>query len=256
MTLPYRGYLLCGEPRSGTTFLRTLFESTGALGSPQEYFGFSRVPRIGALSSADISEILRRATTPNGIYGIKLFSYQFDLVRQARVIDQLPAPSFIYVERRDLLGQAISLVRAKQTASYVTHQVEQRTPSYNGRAIANMVASIAANQARWREYFAVNGIEPLILTSEEFIAQPASAVASVASLLDLPSAPDFDPQLLPRQQSDALSEEWRARFMRERADMNILPSRYVMGRMALRRLLRDLRTAYQARQEYRLEPAE
>lgn len=234
-----RGYLICGEPRSGTTFLCDLLLSTGRLGNPKEHLRYLGVAR-DIERDAGIDAMLARASTPNGIYGIKLFSYQMDLVRKGQMIDRLPDPAFIYVERRDLLGQAISQVRAAQTKKYIAGEPDRKTPAYNRKAIARQLRVILRDQARWREYFAVNAIEPLLLAQEDFVANPGAAVDSVARLFGIAESLEFDPSILPLRQADSLSMEWRARFLAESGDRNRLPDVFAPGRFWARKMLHGL----------------
>jgi LPS sulfotransferase NodH len=237
---PPSGYVICSEPRSGTSFLGELLESTGALGHPLEFFSWPAVrAEVRRDPERGLARMVERASTPNGIYGLKLFSYQFDVMTGSGWAERLPGLRFVHMERRDLLGQAISYLRAIQTGQYRSTGTPRRPATYDRSAIAAQIAAFATNQARWRRYFARNAIEPLWLVYEEVAADPAAAVAAVARHVGLADAPEPDAggRALAVQR-DALSDEWRRRFAAEAADLTYLDA----GRFGrLRRRLRRAR---------------
>ena len=110
MTQPKRGYAICTTPRSGSNYLCELLESTGTLGNPIEYFSPAAL-RVRSLPefSGDREALLRQAlclgATSNGIYGLKLFVDHFDDMARTHWISKLPALSFVYLTREDVLGQ-------------------------------------------------------------------------------------------------------------------------------------------------------
>lgn len=244
MIKPYSGYLICGEPRSGTTFLKLAIEGTGVLGRPYEHLRRPIESRQVERGGPAFTEMLSRASTPNGIYGIKLFSYQMDLVRNGTFIDWLPDPRFIYVERRDLLGQAISFARARQTGSYVARNADRREARYDRKLIGAELHKLAIGRARWEEYFAINAINPLRLEYEELVADPARAIATIASLMRI-APPPMPEQSLPVRQADSRSDEWRARFLAEAGNPNRLPDPFLPGRLLARRWIRNIQAILQ-----------
>lgn len=225
-------YLVCAEPRSGSTFLEDMLTSTGVLGRPVEYFA-SIKSRADMLRDpeAGLAALIERVTTPNGVFALKLFSYQFDVTAKARWVDRLPNLRFVHLERRDLLGQAISNARALQTGRYWSTERELAPPRYDGRAIARQLRRIAGDQARWHQYFARNAIQPLRLTYEEVVADPQGTAARIAELIGEKGAPKIDLSQIRRGVTrDAISDEWRRRFVDERADRNALVADGFAGR--------------------------
>lgn len=237
---PCRGYVICSEHRSGSTFLCELLTSAGLLGRPDEFF---RSPEFCVRVEQDpdlLANILRQATTPNGVYGLKVFSNQFDMTMKARWVSRLPNLHFIHLERRDLLGQAISYVKAIQTKRYWSEHAPCGEPRYDRRAIARHLARIADGQARWRRYFARNGIRPLWLIHEDIVADPQGAVDAVAAHLGVGEPTDIDHSFVRAGiMADAVSDQWRSRFVAEAADLDYLDVGFGKSRLWLRRRARD-----------------
>jgi LPS sulfotransferase NodH len=249
---PIKGYVICSEHRSGSTFLCQLLSSTDVLGRPQEYFSDNFFALTVEREPAALDALAARASTPNGIYGIKLFTQQFDATMKSRWPERLPDLHWVHLQRRDLLGQAMSLVRTIQTDQYRSTEPSRGDARYDRAAIAGHLARLADNEARWRRYFARNGLQPLWLVYEEVIADPSAAVAAVARHVGLKGEvrPDLARAAVGIQR-DHVTEEWRARFLAEARDLNFLDHRQRQARVWLRRLARDLRYFRQAPRQNR-----
>jgi trehalose 2-sulfotransferase len=218
----FRGYALCGEPRCGSTYLARLLASTGIMGNPREYFGGRDAVRSANRDpEAHLSGWIRKTATPNGIYGLKIFAEQFDLVEGCGWATRLPGLRFVHIRRLDLLGQAVSLVRARQTLAFESLHPVRHEPVYSRRHIASTLNRIAHNQARWACWFARNGLDPLHLTYEEIAERPAGTVQRIHRHLGL-SGPVKPGRVALEVQRDRLSETWRERFVLESGDPGYL----------------------------------
>jgi len=216
--------VICASPRSGTNFLRELLASTGVLGRPREYFNTAaeRLSRADypADPEAQLAAIPQIGATPNGVYGLVVFPQAFEAAGATRWTERLPRLSFVYLERWDSLGQAISHVRAAQTSQWVSHQSRQGDPRYDQAAINVELVEQVRRDARWRYYFARNGISPLRLVYERLVEDPEAAVAAIARLVALETVPKPDLSCVSvRIQRDALTDAWRARFIAESRDI-------------------------------------
>ncbi|MEQ1687754.1 MAG: Stf0 family sulfotransferase [Sphingopyxis sp.] len=220
-----RGYVLCGTARTGSTLLSRALRDTGVLGYPQEYFN----PRAIALApgerypktrTAQVAEIFRRGQSDNGVYALKLFADQFDALAGFDWAGRLPNLHFVTLERRDLLGQAMSWVRASQSQQWDSDQQALRTPRYDEAAIERALEKFASERARWQLYFARNGRAPLALTYEDMAAALPETIRAIAALVGVSDLPDDLPHCSQMQvQRDDLSEEWRSRFMTTKRDL-------------------------------------
>lgn len=219
-----RGYAICAVPRSGSNFLCQLLAATGVLGRPLEYFnGPARRtldhPRYPDDPHAQVAAIQTLGATTNGVYGVKLFPEQFRAVQQAGWTEALPSLSFVRLERRDRLGQALSWARALQTGQYRSNSpAGEHDAVYDPDLIQQCLSNIVRDEARWRHWFARTGVEALSLDYEALVADPAAAVRSIAALVGVEApAPDLRRVDL-RRQRDGQTDRWRARFLSERGD--------------------------------------
>lgn len=217
-----RGYAICTSPRSGSNLLCQFLSSTGVLGHPLEYFNAVGRRMFGYPDFPDeptkqIDWILTAGATPNGIFGLKIFPYQFDQAARAiRWIRLLPSLQFVLLERRDRLGQAISAHRAQQTEQWRSGSAAQGSATYDGGRIYERLVAAARDYARWNVFFARNGIEPTVIVYEDLIANPQSAVDQVARLFAMQGQARVAHRHVDLNiQRDAITDEWRARFCDE-----------------------------------------
>ena len=224
-----RGYAICTSPRSGSNFVCQLLAGTGVLGRPLEYFNgpgrrFFDDPEYPDDPHAQLRRITSMGRSPNGIYGLKVFAHQHDWIAdKVAWTRELPNLHFIFLTRRDLLGQAISWAKAEQTGQYRHTQTAHRDPVIDsGRVMARM-AAIARENARWEMFFARNGLQPVRLVYEDVAAHPQDGVDRVAAELGLGGRVVADlAHVQVRIQRDAFSEAWRHRFLDECGNLDFI----------------------------------
>lgn len=245
------GYILCATPRSGSTLLCGLLAATGQAGDPHSFFrrqdiaewaahwglppqealgqdiGFDRAYLAAALSAG-------RAGTP--LFGLRLMAETLpelnallnrlhpglpsDRARLERAFGRL---GFVHLSRGDLLAQAISLVRARQTGLWhrapdgtdIERLGPPRPPRYDRAAIGAELAQLQQDAARWDRWFAREGITPVGLVYEELAANPTAALAQVCGALGITAPPAGQVRPGVARLADALNRDWAARFLSE-----------------------------------------
>lgn len=217
-----RGYAICTTPRSGSNLLCQYLTSTGVLGRPLEYFnGMARRaledPGYPDEPALQLHRIVTTGSTRNGVYGVKVFAYQHAAV--APTLEWpglLPNLSFVYLERRNRLGQAVSWARAVQTTQYRSTQPPQAAPVYDARLIKERLDALDGERAQWREFFDSRNIKPLEIAYEDFIVNPQDTVDRVAEFIGLRSPTRVSHDLIDLKiQRDAETDDWCVRFLRE-----------------------------------------
>jgi LPS sulfotransferase NodH len=224
-----RGYAICTSGRSGSNLLCQYLSSTGMLGNPLEYFNGSGRRRLGYPEYPDdpakqIDWIVTEGATPNGIYGLKIFPAQIEQIEKSiRWTEMLPDLKFVLLKRRDILGQALSVVRAMQTEQWRASMPARGPVRYDGAQIYQRLQIAARDYARWDIFFARKAVAPAIITYEDLLAGPQSAVDQVADLFGLRGRAHAASERIDLEiQRDATTEEWRQRFLAEYRDRNAL----------------------------------
>lgn len=237
-----RSYLICATPRTGSHLLCDALAGTGLAGRPIEFLMASYRKQRSAEWGTSTFEayhqfVLAEGTTPNGIFGGKIHSGQFDeFVRRATgkpflcmedrpaVVDTwFPQPRYVWLRRRDQVQQAVSWTRACQTRIWWDTEVapapmdapRPEALRFDYHFIEEAMYSLAFWDGVWRTYFDATGISPLTVWYEELVADRSGTVARVLAYLDIESCTSQTaaPGRFRRQAGDA-SNAWGARFKR------------------------------------------
>ncbi|MFI7540359.1 Stf0 family sulfotransferase [Actinoplanes sp. NPDC049599] len=231
-------YFVCATPRTGSSLLLGLLESTGLAGRPEAYF---REPdeqrwadRWGINGPDDYPAFVRAAraagTTPNGVFGAKLMWGTLDEVvaklapgtagADLAVLEStFGASRFVYLWREDVLAQAVSWLRAEQTRTWWTGDPGGTggRPRYDADAITGLLATIAGHNAAWRAWFDRYGVTPYEITYERLTADLAGGTRGILAHLGLDPAAGRPVRPRHRRQADRLNEDWVRRYRAEAA---------------------------------------
>ena len=236
-------YFVCATPRTGSSLLLGLLESTGLAGRPESYFRQPDeqqwadrwgIPGPGhpAFDYAAFVRAARAAgTTPNGIFGAKLMWGTLDEVVTKLAPDTTGADlgvleaafgevRFVYLHREDVLAQAVSWLRAEQTGTWQASApagpgTPASEPRYDAAGVTALLATIAEHNAAWREWFAAYRITPYEITYERLTADLAGTTRGVLTYLGLDPAAARPVRARHRRQGDRLNDEWVTRYRAE-----------------------------------------
>jgi trehalose 2-sulfotransferase len=223
--LANRGYMICATSRTGSTYLCQLLASTDLLGKPLEYFNTSgrRERNDSAYPSdrlAQLDIIRTKGATANGIYAVKVIAPQLQRLKgRVDPFRDLPNLALVRIRRVDVLGQAISLARARQTGQFIASDRQRESPGYDAGAIRRALQSIAEQETMWDATTARLGVQPLAITYEDILSDPQAVVDRIASVVGLAMPVPLARSLVTHtMQRDGQSAEWRARFLAESGD--------------------------------------
>jgi len=228
---PSATYLLASVPRAGSTLFSHILWRTGCLGAPLEYLNFDPAgPYFFAAGAPDAQRelwrsVLRRRTSPNGVFGLKAFPTQLQALHGANpallsevLATMLPrggARRVVYLRRRDKVAQAVSLARAAMSGVWRKEQEgrEAAPPAYSDEALEAAERGIAFQEDLWERMFRDLGIAPLRMWHEDVLADPAAAAGQVADHVGVQVDPDAAvaiPEI--RKQSRGDADEWAERY--------------------------------------------
>ena len=232
---PYQGtprpYLLASVPRSGSTYLSHVLWQTGCLGAPLEYLNFEPSGPYGHVSGSPAGQlalwqyVVPRRTSPNGIFGLKAFPLQMELLGQtnppllARAMRFLlangPQSKVVQLRRRDTSAHAISLARASLRGIWRAEQEREagNEPDYDPAVIEKAERELAAQENAWAQMYREMGLTPLVVWYEDVVADPDGAISDIAAYLSVELDPSVSvdvPSIERQDQSGA--REWRRRF--------------------------------------------
>ena len=225
-------YLLASVPRSGSTYLSHVLWGTGCLGAPLEYLNFDPAgPYSFASSSPGLQRdlwrsVLRRRTSPNGVFGLKAFPVQLEALQQdnAALVSDVFAmlmgsgrPRVVYLSRRDRVAHTVSYARAALSGVWRKEQ-EGPAPSvdYSPEALRTGELLIEGQSAAWEAMFQDLRVQPLRLWHEDVIADPRQAAARTAEYLGVHLSADAAVQVpVIQKQDESDAKRWISRYAAE-----------------------------------------
>ena len=231
-------YMLLTTPRVGSNLLCSLLGQMPMCGKPKEFLnpmlstGFlSPEQGFGTLEQvrADINgyvRALRERYTSDGCFGMKIQFRQFRWALAEGLDMQEHFPDrFLFMTRGDLVGQAISMVRACQTGSW--HDSEETTgePAFSAEDIDCILRGLVSENNSWESFFAEAGIRPLRISYERLVGQKADTLRSISNYLGVAAEADIEgiverSENVFKVQRDGLTEQWRQgyeQFLRQTA---------------------------------------
>lgn len=244
---PWRTYLICTGPRTGSTRLCDALSSSGLAGKPDEYFamGFPHLEvfmmrRLKAWGEAEyVDRVIERATTSNGVFGVKVHWPQVEPFRQKLITALAPrfpgageatferllrekfgGPRYIWLRRRNKVAQGISYYRAQNTGVWRAvpgrgdqANVADKELEFDFAGIDRCVRAVQEYDWRWQEYLATHRLAPLMVSYEELVEDLDLTVRGILKFLEIPheAARIVQPDL--ERQADERSLEWERRYL-------------------------------------------
>jgi trehalose 2-sulfotransferase len=229
---PVREYVICMTPRVGSTLLCYALHRLCCLGVPDEYYNPRLMPiTLDSLNDrsiktvADYAVALRRGyTSDNGVFAVKTTWDDFADFKDLFFVPQHNV-SFIYLTRRDLVAQAVSIVAAHMSKVFHSFDKGAAAPGYADvfsklRTDTGMwkvdaaLNNIVRQNALWEQYFQLGNINPLRLYYEDVVADVPAAIEQIAAYVGI-RAPRFTGDLPLAKLSGAHHEEYYS-FYRDR----------------------------------------
>jgi LPS sulfotransferase NodH len=217
---PKMTYAIASHARSGSNLLSSALKETKVLGRPTEYFNRYMIEH-GSFEGADGTvekqcQLIRNsATEPGGVCGMKLFPRQLDWAAQhVNLPEWFPNMTWVWLRRRDILGQAISWEFASQSQAWTHIEKANQQPVYDFNEISRRLVIVSVSDARWNHYFAARCITPMEVWFEDLphggLEQVIGHLAQKANVVP---AKDWKAQNKMERQSDPAKDEWRERFL-------------------------------------------
>jgi trehalose 2-sulfotransferase len=218
-------YLIASTPRCGSHMLGHALIEAGDLGVPLEYLNpwnmqewNTRLWTSGVLPM--LREIVRRRTSPKGTFGLKAHWSQFEPFSDGALLDEFGGVKLaIWLRRRDLLAQAVSLYVAASSGKWISGARQERDVVFDFDAIYRAGDTIRAQNAAWKAFFVCHPQLPLLeVAYEDLVADPDAELAKVADFLRPREGAPLHLSNRTRRQSDGRSAEFRERFVERLGD--------------------------------------
>jgi LPS sulfotransferase NodH len=220
-----RKALIACTSRTGSSLLQVSLERYGL--NAQEYFNPEGPPRRAAESGeahslSEYADYLARTAVSNGWFIAKgALNSIFYLYFLNEVPEHTTDWKFIFLRRRNVVRQAISMEIAKVTNQWTANMRAQApiaAADYSFDAIAKNIESVFQQNDRWERAFGLLNIEPHRVFYEDLCEDLTRETESVAQYLGIDisvfsQAKEYVPWLQP--QSTEINLEWERRFRRD-----------------------------------------
>jgi LPS sulfotransferase NodH len=224
---PILAYALASVPRTGSTYLSHILWQTGCMGAPLEYLNFDPAgPYLFAATSPENQSwlwqsVVRRRTSPNGVFGLKCFPSQMQTLQEQNpaLLSQVMSLVFpgdrqgraILLKRRDRDAHAISYARAILSGVWRKEQeaTGQTEVEFSATAVKNARRWLDGQEEAWDAMFQDLRIDPLTLWYEDVVAEPAGTVERVSKFLGVTVDPAAEVAIpFVERQSERDSRAW------------------------------------------------
>ncbi len=232
---PATEYIVAMTPRSGSTYLCDLMRQTKLFGRPIEMLAAENIPKnmrtVPARTAEEyLANMFKHTASKNGVSGLKTSWFQFKDFNSA-----LPNRrhfknfKFVYLYRRDIYSQAVSLYKATESKIFHTniqHSEESlgklRKLEYSFELIQKWHQRIARGEEGWTNFFLANDITPLCITYEDISSNINIVMERVAVHLGIPRrmVKSIQMESAHTKIGDRQSIEWAYRYALELDEMN------------------------------------
>jgi LPS sulfotransferase NodH len=231
---PSVSYLVCATNRSGSNLLCGLLKRTGVAGRPEEYFwrGFEPDWARSWGASGPVEYVLGaiREGTREGVFGAKVMWFHMpNLLAKLEAVEgreglddrallegTFPGLRFVWIWREDVVAQAVSFAKAKQTDQWtdLAPRRPDRVARFDFAEIDRLVGEIEEQNAAWRRWFRANGITPFDVRYEDLVADMEGVTRRLLEFLGVAAPGDMAIEPRHARQADSVNAEWAARYRR------------------------------------------
>jgi len=212
--------MIAMTPRTGSTHLCAALGQTEGVAPPTEIFNprswvlHAEMARRGVGLFADY---VRSFNADSGPCFFFKTSWQ-DFSPVAAFHRQIfPNLSVVYLDRKDVIAQAVSLYRAAETGTWHVPRGQKLTAPagelghLNFSQLEKWLETIEAEKRGWKRFFAAEGITPMPLFYEDFAADVTKAIAAISDFLGVVLNRDIGPEVGFQKLGDVASEAWVTR---------------------------------------------
>ncbi len=191
-------------PRSGSSWLSSLLEGTGRLGTGLELFNPTFMPNIakhyGARTLDEYIEMARYFSARKGVLSFEITSHQLNAVfkNTSDFFDIYRGCPSYWLIREDIVAQAVSLAKMVRTNvghATISSRAELKKSddifSYDAGEIKRWLKHILVAERQSEKFFEGQGISPLRLAYEKITKMTPNALLSeIANWANLPGLPN------------------------------------------------------------------
>ena len=212
--------IILSTPRSGSTFLcQKLLEEKLCIAheyyQPHQYLPIAanRWNCINSEHTVDIEKythkLIENRTTGNGLLGINLHGHHIDIFKKVAHIFKEVDVKYIYLKRKDILGQAISYELAAQSEIWSSEFETKKKIYFIKENIDKRITKILKQNDLITEFIDTNNIPADSIYFEDFINNPKDKLEQI---LEESRFEESYKTVQLKRQSNSLNKRWRALY--------------------------------------------
>jgi LPS sulfotransferase NodH len=167
-----------------------------------------------------LKKLVQLRTSSNGVFAVKCHFHHFEMMQEKSQAwrDYAGVTRFIYVDRADKVGQAVSMARALQSNAFLSFETPRQAPLfYSQDFIEECLKEVMSQTTGWARWFDAHQIEPFRVKHEEFVRDVPGHLEMISQWLGVENDVEVPVNLpMAERQSDELNQEWKARFLSDR----------------------------------------
>jgi LPS sulfotransferase NodH len=216
--------MIAMTPRTGSTHLCAALAQTKGIAPPAEIFNprnwvlHAEMARRGVGLFADY---IRSFSADSGPCFFFKTSWQ-DFSPLATGYRQIfPNLQVVYLDRKDVIAQAVSLYRAAESGTWHVRRGETLAAQNSGALdhlnlshLEKWLAMIEAEKRGWKRFFAAEQITPMQLFYEDFADDVTKAIAAIGDFLGIALNREIGPEIGFQKLGDEASLAWIERARR------------------------------------------
>ncbi len=232
-------YVICTTARSGSNLLCDLLTSSKMMGNPKEILNLDSMLRPFCErhnlfeNDAQISMnhylnyAIDKLSSKNNIFGMKVLFDQLEPFLKSEAVKQfLQTSQFIWLVRRDVVAQAVSMYIARVTDEWTSmneqKNLEQENKNrreevqYDGKKIGDFVKYLTQKNLKWLEFFAINQVNYMQVYYEDILINPNRVCQNICQFCEV--EPEYKFSLSNarfKKQGNELNERLAATFRKE-----------------------------------------
>ena len=209
--------------RSGSNLLGNYLRNLPGFSGFGEHLNWTVIQntckRKEVASFPDYFRSAQQARARGHSHGYKASWDQLLMLRRFGIDRMYQGVKLIHIVRGDLVGQAISLVIARQTAQWTSEQTgkEGIEPQYDADQISTAMQACCEAEMRMKLVCEMLGLDRLQVSYEDLVAAPETVMQRIGGFLGHDLS-DWQPgEVGIRRQASELNDQWRARYLDDAA---------------------------------------
>jgi len=213
-------FLIANTPRSGSHLLGHSLSETRQHGVPLEYFNPANVvywyERFGVSTTQELIPFLfKYRTSRNGYFGVKADWGQYKNLCNTIHFDSLNFTKIVWIQRNNLLKQAVSYAIAKQTRQWISAMPKQGEAEYDYSEIVKCARKIRNWNQNWKSHFETTSVPVLQTKYEDIIGNPQQELEKIAKFINPEHKGMIDLTKQTLKQTGKLNHDWISHFRKE-----------------------------------------